>query len=222
MSRPRLLDLFCGGGGSAVGYHRAGFDVVGVDIVQQYEYPFEFHRADASDWSFDGFDVITGSPPCKRWTTARSDDHYRLRLFDPHPDCLTPLLDRLADESRPWAVENVVGAPMPTGSVRYCGSSFDLDVRRHRLFASNVELHAPPCRHEWQTPRFTSLYWNSRKLGRLASVVGVYGSLQGSGDTLEVRQRAMGISWLPNDRLTQAIPPAYTEHVGQQLMAALS
>jgi DNA (cytosine-5)-methyltransferase 1 len=222
MARPVLLDLFCGGGGAAMGYHRAGFDVIGVDIVRQPDYPFPFVLADALTYGpLSAFDAIHASPPCKRYTTVGGADRRRPRLFDPHPDCLGPMLARLELESVPWVVENVPGAPMPPGAVVYCGSSFGLDVRRHRLFASNRPLVAPPCNHGWQTPRFTSLDLHRHKGGRMASVVGVYGHAHGDGDTLALRQRAMGIDWLANDRLTQAIPPAYTEHVGRQLLAAL-
>jgi DNA (cytosine-5)-methyltransferase 1 len=109
---------------------------------------------------------------------------------------------------------------MPAGSVRYCGSSFGLDLRRHRLFASNVALAAPPCDHGWQTPRFVSLDWDAARVGRRATVVGVFGNLHGEGDSWELRQRAMGIGWLRGDALNQALPPAYTAHIGAQLLAA--
>ena len=218
---PKLLDLFCGGGGASAGYARAGFDVVGVDLAPQYEYPFTFHMANALTFPLDGFDVVNASPPCKPFTPTGNASRQEWTLFDPHPDCLTPILERFAGLDVPWVVENVPGSPMPAGSVTYCGSSFGLAVRRHRLFASNVELSAPACDHD-DTPRYQSLEWSSRKAGRLAAVVGVHGFLQGGTDTLELRQWAMGIDWLPNDRLTQAIPPAYTEHIGRQLLAVLS
>lgn len=218
--KPRLLDLFCGGGGGAMGYHRAGFDVVGVDIVRQPDYPFTFIIGDALSFPLHGFDAIHASPPCKRWTSAGNRERQQLHLFDPHPDCLAPVLERFATLSVPWVVENVPGSPMPEHAVMLCGSSFGLDIRRHRLFASNVPLWAPGCAHRWQTPRFRSLDYSLHTAGHLASVVSVHGNLHGGDDTLELRQRAMGIDWLPNDRLTQAIPPAYTEHIGHQLMTA--
>lgn len=200
-----------------MGYHRAGFDVVGVDIVPQYDYPFEFHLGEMLTFDLDGFDAVHASPPCKRWALTRGD-RYAARLFDPHEDQLTPMLARLADLDVPWIVENVPPAPMPEDSVLLCGSSFGLDVRRHRLFASNVTLSAPPCDHARQAPgRFRSLDWRRVRAGRMDSVVGVQGSLQYAGE-LDVRRRAMGIDWLPNDRLTQAIPPAYTEHLGRQVL----
>ena len=204
-----------------MGYHRAGFDVHGVDWIRQPEYPFTFDQADATRYPLDGYDAVHASPPCKAFTSAANRHRATDRLFDPHTDELTPTLARFAELDVPWVVENVPGAPMPADAVTYCGSSFRLDIRRHRLFASNVPLVAPPCDHGWQTPRFVSLDNTLRKRGSRARVVGVYGAMQGGADTLELRRSAMGIDWMGNDTLTQAIPPAYTEHVGRQLLAAL-
>jgi DNA (cytosine-5)-methyltransferase 1 len=222
MRRPRLLDLFCGAGGAAVGYHRAGFDVVGVDIVRQPDYPYEFHQADALTFDLTGYDAIHASPPCKAFTPAGNASRTEQRLFPMHDNLLTPMLERLACQPITWVVENVPDAPMPAGSVTYCGSSFGLDVKRHRLFAASVPLLGPECNHDTWTPRFQSLDWKARRAGRLARVVSVHGNLQGGADTLKLRQRAMGIDWMPNDRLTQAIPPAYTEHIGRQIITHLA
>lgn len=203
-----------------MGYYRAGFDVTGVDIVRQPDYPFTFHQGDAHTFPLEDFDAVHASPPCQLFTGARGDRH-ALRLFDPHTDQLTPTLTRLASVSVPWAVENVPGAPMPPGSVLLCGSMFGLDVRRHRLFALNVPMVAPVCDHRRQPAgRFQSLDWSRRQAGIRDATVGVHGNVQGGEDTLEARQAAMGIDWLPNDRLTQAIPPAYTQLVGRFLLAA--
>lgn len=218
MPRPRLLDLFCGGGGAAAGYAAAGFDVVGVDLVRQPHYPFDFVLADATHYDLAGFDAVHASPPCKRFTSARGDRH-DLRLFDPYPDHLTPTLARFARELAhvPWIIENVPGSPMPDDAVTLCGSSFGLDVRRHRLFASNVPLWAPPCDHDSQRPgRFPSLDNARRLAGLRAAVVGIHGREQYPGH-LEDARAAMGIDWLPWLPLSQAIPPAYTEHLGRQL-----
>jgi DNA (cytosine-5)-methyltransferase 1 len=233
MTRPRILDLFCGGGGAAVGYHRAGFDVVGVDVVAQPNYPFHFHRGDAldalrvyltRDAGIDGsrawqpFDAIHASPPCKRFTAARGDRHAN-RLFEPHTDYLRPTLAALSAVALPWIVENVPNAPMPPGAVTLCGSSFDLDVRRHRLFASNVPIRGLACRHaDQERGRYPSLDWERRSSGRRAAVVGVHGSEQYPGHHADAAA-AMGIDWMPWDRLTQAVPPAYTEYLGRQLIA---
>lgn len=207
--RYRLLDLFCCAGGAAMGYHRAGFDVVGVDISPQPDYPFEFHQADALTFPLDGFDAIHASPPCQTFTA------YRRRgagVGDRHADLIGPTRDRLEGSGRPWVIENVAGAPL-RNAVMLCGSSFGLDVRRHRYFESNVALLAPPCHHAWQTPRFPCA--TNRANLRSTVEVGVWRI------PLDVQRRAMGIDWMPLRSLSEAIPPAYTEHVGRQLMASL-
>lgn len=215
MTRPRLLDLFCGGGGCSVGYHRAGFDVVGVDLMQQHAYPFEFHRGDALTFPLDGFDAVHASPPCKRFTVAGAVDRgTTLKLFDPHDDLLTPTLERLGRLTVPWVVENVPGAPMP-GAVVYCGSSFGLRVRRHRLFVSNRALSAPPCDHRGQGQP-VGVYGNGGAWTRTAPGGGGV-KVAGADAAL-----ALGVDWTEHQpTLSQMIPPAYTEHIGRQIIAVL-
>lgn len=209
MNRPRLLDLFCGAGGASAGYHEAGFDVVGVDIEPQPDYPYEFHQADALTVSLDGFDAIHASPPCQSFTAYRRKGH---GVGDGYPDLIEPIRTRLERSGLPWVIENVAGAPL-RNAVMLCGSSFGLDVRRHRYFESNVPLTAPPCDHSWQTPRFPPAT-NRTNLRRTVEV-GVWRI------PLEVQQRAMGIDWMPLRSLSEAIPPAYTEHIGRQLLAVI-
>lgn len=214
----RLLDLFCGAGGAAVGYHRAGFEVVGVDINPQPHYPYEFHQADAMTYPLDGYDAIHASPPCHDHSTLRHTtglDHGTGWMLD-------STIARLKATAVPWVVENVENAKMPadTYSIVLCGSSFGLDVRRHRRFSSNLMLLAAPCDHAWQTPRFRSIDYHQVRKERLACVVGVHGHTNYAGEE-QVRQAAMGIDWMGNYELTQAIPPAYTEHIGRQLLTHL-
>lgn len=228
--RPRLLDLFCGAGGASMGYHRVGFDVVGVDINPQPNYPFEFWQADALDvlrfvkrWpSLSTFDAIHASPPCH--------DHANVTGRDRKANgekgtgwMLAATLEALSRLPVPWVVENVETAEFPGTFYRYrlCGSSFGLDLRRHRWFASNIAVLAPPCDHGWQTPRFPSLAKKQREAGRLASVVGVHGHCNYAGER-ELRERAMQIDWMNPDELTQAIPPAYTVFIGSQLLVHLA
>jgi len=228
--RPRLLDLFCGAGGCAVGYHRAGFDVVGVDIANQKNYPFKFYRDDALEFlQFCGhkFDAIHASPPCQAFSVLR---HLSAKV---HPDLIGPTRELLERTGKPWIIENVVGAPLRSPAV-LCGSSFGLDLRRHRLFETNWLLLTPDCEHGWQTPRFPPNRSERRKAGKLArvitvaghdtrsfnhmaSVASVHGGTQGAGGVAEWR-RAMGIDWMTRDELAQAIPPAYTEFIGRQLI----
>lgn len=210
--KPRLLDLFCGAGGAAVGYTRAGFDVVGVDIKPQPNYPFEFHEADATTWPLNGFAAIHASPPCQAYSATRNNWNAR----KDHPDLLPSTRDRLAASGLPWVIENVPGAPMAP-LVLMCGSAFGLGIdgyqlRRHRWFqVSGFWPMSPPCQHS-------------------GPVIGIYGDhgrdrrrKEGFGRyfTLAERKQAMGIDWMARDELDQAIPPAYTEYVGVVLLAAI-
>jgi len=215
MNRPRLLDLFCGGGGCSVGYARAGFDVVGVDIVRQHAYPFAFVQADALAYPLDGFDAVHASPPCKPFTALRHRDTPRLHLFDPHPDMLAPTLERFAALSIPWIIENVPGAPLPDAVV-YCGSSFGLRVRRHRLFASNLTIAAPPCDHDAQGQP-VGVYGNGGAWDRTNNPGG--GGIKVAGaDAAD----ALGVDWTDyQPTLSQMIPPAFTEHIGAQIIGAI-
>lgn len=220
MSRPRLLDLFCCAGGASMGYHRAGFDVTGVDLEPQPDYPFAFEQADALDFPLDGFDAVHASPPCQMFTAyrrarpERGDEHY--------VNLIPETRARLEEWGGPWIIENVPGAPL-NDPLTLCGSMFEppLDVRRHRLFESSIPLEPPawPCRHKlWAPNRFPGgrskeRTGSSRGLARNTAEIG-------SWDTpLAVQQAAIGIDWMPVDRLSQAIPPAYTEFLGRQLLA---
>lgn len=210
----RLLDLFCGAGGSAVGYNRAGFDeIVGVDLVKQPRYPFTFIQADAMTFPLDGFDAIHASPPCQAYSPLGKFHKER-----EYPDLIADVRDRLARSSVPYVIENVPGAPL-LSPVMLCGSSFGLDVRRHRLFETNAVLLRPPCVHSWQKPRFSNT--GTRRRAILSSVVGVYGGAHFKGDNLAYRQAAMGIDWMQMDELSQAVPPCFTEFIGRALIEAI-
>jgi DNA (cytosine-5)-methyltransferase 1 len=215
---PLLLDLFCGAGGAAMGYHRAGFRVIGVDLKPQPHYPFKFYQGDfmeALARDLRHVDVIHASPPCQAYSTQTANRSRHQRLI---PD----VRDRLEMSGKPYVLENVEGARAELlEPSRLCGSSFGLDVRRHRYFETNWRLTVPPCNHAWQLPRFRSLNMPMVRAGRLASVVGVHGHLNYPGES-QVRKKAMGVDWMTDAELTQAIPPAYTEHIGRQVLACLS
>ena len=143
--KPRLLDLFCGAGGAAMGYRRAGFEVVGVDIEPQPRYPFEFHQWDAMEllawhvhhagrgWPFGSFDAIHASPPCQLFSEGAPG-----RKRADHPDLLTPVRECLKAIGLPYVIENVATAPMPT-SILLCGATFGLPLIRHRRFEVNPD-----------------------------------------------------------------------------------
>lgn len=211
MPRPQLLDLFCGAGGCSVGYHRAGFEVTGIDIKPHPTYPFALTVEDAMDVLKDvdrlaQFDVIHASPPCQSFTAYR---RRRGGVGDGYPNLVAAVRERLQAWGGKYVIENVPGAPL-INPAQLCGSSFGLDVRRHRLFESNTALTSPPCRHETQQPRFPPA--TNRTNLRKTVEVGVWRI------PLDVQQRAMGIDWMSLEDLTEAIPPQYTEHIGQQLL----
>jgi DNA (cytosine-5)-methyltransferase 1 len=215
VTRPRLLDLCCCAGGCSVGYHRAGFDVDGVDYAPQPDYPFTFHRADALHYPLTGYDAYAASPPCKVHTALRHTAT-AATLFDVHVDLITAIRERLLATGRPYVIENVVGAPL-LDPVTYCGSSFGLMVRRHRLFESNVALVAPPCDHASQ-PVVLGVYGTGGADAGRAERDGGGGRKVSGADAAA----ALGIDWTTDQRrLSQAIPPVYTEHIGRQLLAAL-
>jgi len=221
--RPRLLDLFCGAGGCSVGYHRAGFDVVGVDIEPQPNYPFEFRRDDALgwlDWLGDGigdYDAIHASPPCQTYLNLTRVNEAMGRSHG-HQNLIDATRERLHQTGLPYVIENVSDArPHLVDPLQLCGSSFGLAVRRHRLFESNVPMMMPPCAHHLQRePRYWTA-WRPNGEERKASVVQVYGN----GANREEWGPAMGIDWMTPDELAEAIPPAYTEHIGHYLLAEI-
>ena len=214
----RVLDLFCGAGGAAMGYHRAGFEVVGVDINPQPHYPFEFIQADAmnvmgqgswselwADW-LTQFDAIHASPPCQAYSRMSSA---RPGLAEQYPSLIEPLRRLLKDSGLPYVIENVPGAPLHKPTV-LCGRSFGLDLYRHRLFESNAYFPEPP--HQCHDkPASRAGHWTP---GTIMSVAGHVAPIA------EAR-RAMGIDWMRRDEMAEAIPPAYTEWIGRHLLDAV-
>lgn len=195
--------------------------MIGVDINPQPNYcGNDFIQADALDFlaetldrfaPFNYCDAIHASPPCQRWSSKTRDK-------SAHPDLITPLrpmLEEIASEGVPYVIENVRGAPL-RNPVRLCGSSFGLGVRRHRLFEASFELHALPCIHGWQKPRYP-LYDHGKHY--MSGIVHVFGT--GGGKGREHWPEAMGIDWMAPSEMTEAIPPAYTRFVGAQLRAHL-
>jgi DNA (cytosine-5)-methyltransferase 1 len=214
----RILDLFCGAGGAAMGYHRAGFEVVGVDINPQPHYPFEFHRADALTFPLDGFDAIHASPPCQQYSVTR---HVNSRVHE-YPDLVGSVRDLLSRAGLPYILENVPGAPL-LDPVMLCGSMFGLvaywpesqqqkwvELRRHRLFETNWPLKVEmDCDHRYPA---MPVYGHGVGGNRV--------SLKGPGQARLCRE-VMGIHWMSRLELDESIPPAYTHYIGGHLMASL-
>jgi DNA (cytosine-5)-methyltransferase 1 len=230
----RLLDLFCGAGGAAMGYHRAGFEVVGVDNRPQKRFPFEFHQADALEYLKEHgreFDFIHASPPCQRFSVMR-----RGRWQDrEHPDLLTPTRELLGKIGRPYVIENVVGAPL-INPVMLCGTLFGLktkagsQLRRHRLFEIHPPLLVltPQCLHATEAS-VIGVYGGGQhpQRRRFPLTIGVFGHSGGTSRrdypdmdcfTTNDRRDAMGIDWMTGKELSEAIPPAYTEYIGKQVL----
>jgi len=230
--QPRLLDLFCGAGGAATGYANAGFEVVGVDIVAQPHYQFEFHRLDATAMVQDilegcwhesssktvltgmssvclgHFDAIHASPPCQVNSSLR-----HLWPDREHPDLIAETRELLVESGLPYVIENVPGAPL-VDPVVLCGTMFGLgaagrDLWRHRLFECSFPVGGvPECRHD-------------------GSPIGVYGTGAGGQHPRGFRasadeaREAMGMPWATKAECSQAVPPAYTEFIGRSLLRSL-
>ncbi len=217
MMKPKLLDLFCKAGGASVGYARAGFEVEGVDIEPQPNYPFKFHLADALEFPLEGFDAYHASPPCQFGSTiAKQNRALRPGIYN-HPNLIPATRERLINTAKPYVIENVVGEPYLKNPCKLTGSWFELDVKRDRYFETSFSVFDTP-HSNWQKPRFRSL--DQRRKGKLSKVIGVHGHINYAGEG-ELRAKAMGIDWMLDAELTQAIPPAYTEYIGKYLIKYL-
>lgn len=239
----KLLDLFACAGGAGEGYRRAGFDVYAIDLFDRPRNPFPFAKGDALDaldcmlsgervefgngdkLGLDDFDAIHASPPCQAYSVTKSKSAHNRK--NEHVDLVGPVRERLKRTDKPWVIENVVGAPL-VGPIVLCGTQFglvanDVDgvplrLLRHRLFESNVDIVAPDHQSHSKFPGIT------------ASVFGSGGTYTpdhrddrlrqgGYVPHISVIREIMGIDWMNRYELSQSIPPAYTEHVGRQLLS---
>lgn len=206
----KLLDLYSKAGGAAMGYHLAGFEVTGIDIKKQKRFPFTFMQADVLEVLQDldylrSFDVIAASPPCQTHSATKHLRNAQGKSTN-KVDLIPQTRAALIQSGKPYVIENVPGAPL-LNPVRYCGSSFGLTVRRHRLFESNLSLQGSVCKHKEQ-----------------GKPVGIYGSMRDeipngghTAKTIEQAREAMGIDWMIWGELVEAIPPIYTRTIGEQL-----
>lgn len=221
--RPKLLDLFSCAGGAAVGYHRAGFDVVGVDLHPQPRYPFQFIQANCLDLTLDflrSFDAIHASPPCQGYSAMRHAPGAKGA-----PLLIDQVRAMLVASGRPWIIENVEDARWAMlDPIVLCGSMFRLGAQgcrtqRHRLFESSIDISAPkPCDHDAR-PVIGVYGGHARKRAAAAGGRGTRDVWEGGHKS--AASEALGIDWMTLGQMSEAIPPAYTEHLGLQLMNAL-
>lgn len=213
------LDLFCGAGGASAGLHRAGFDLVGIDIDPQPSYPLQFIQADALHPPVDlrSFDLIWASPPCQAYSKLT----HRGTRYIPHPALVAATRDMLRASGVPWIMENVMSAPM-VQAARLCGTSLGLGalcgdgvfrpMPRHRLFEASFAMLVPPCGCEG------------------IEALGVYGHAGGQANRTSAdrrgyqsnrdeRREAMRINWMSVSAMAQAVPPAYAEFLARQWLA---
>jgi DNA (cytosine-5)-methyltransferase 1 len=207
----KLLDLYCGVGGASAGYYKAGFDVTGIDLKHGRRYPYKYIKGDVLLYLQDldflrSFDIIHASPPCQTHSITqhlRNAQGKSTSKLDLIPQTRAALIA----SGKPYVIENVPGSPL-INPIQLCGSSFGLQVRRHRLFESNMKLTGSLCDHKAQ--------------GR---PVGVYGSLNDqipkggrTATTIYEGRDAMGMPWAIWTELVEAIPPAYSEYIGKQII----
>ena len=218
--RPRLLDMFCGGGGAAVGYTLAGFDVTGVDIAPQPNFPFPFIQSNALELDQDflnGFDVLHASPPCQ----AYSDLAARNGNGDDWPRLIEPVRSMLSATGLPYVIENVEGAPL-VDPVKLCGTMFpELRVIRHRLFETNFPLIIPPHISQTKHPLVHTLDKRKAHYGKTDQWRDYVQVTGGGNCSIAAASQAMGIDWMLKREINEAIPPAYTRLIGEQLLRHL-
>ncbi len=212
MTRLYALDLFCGAGGASAGLAAAGFDVTGVDIAEQPNYPYHFEQANVFDRGTTPplnpgrFDFIWASPPCQGHTAyKRRPNHVRAVDTD---GMIAKVRTMLLNSGVPYVIENVPGAPL-RNAITLCGSMFGLNVRRHRCFESSFYMLQPACSHERQRGDFPQA--TNRKNRRKTCEIGVWRI------PLDVQHRAMGgLEWMTREELSEAIPPAYSQWIAEQ------
>lgn len=207
-----------------MGYHQAGFEVVGVDIEPQPRYPFKFIQADAlslkPEQIVGRFDAVHASPPCQAHTNLALMQAYP----NDHQDLVPATRALLKETGLPWVIENVPGAPL-VDPVQLCGSSFGLRVQRHRLFESSIRFPSLGCEHEWQERHQPYLRHRSNRSGGgtiPTGVISVYGGQQmASKNPTVLASVAMGIDWMTKEEMNEAIPPAFTRYIGRYLRLAV-
>ena len=210
VSRPKLLDLYCCGGGAGYGYEQAGFDVTGIDIEPQPKHRGKFIQADAIEYlkaHFHEYDVIHASPPCQAYSMASMQ--FR-KAGKEYVDLIEVTRMELIKTGKPYIIENVPGSPL-INPIELCGSMFGMRTYRHRLFESNMKLQAP------EHPKHIA---PNAKMGRPVKD-GEFIQYVGHFSGVKLVQKMTGLHWLGQGELAQSIPPQYTKYIGRQVMVAL-
>jgi len=212
MGRPKLLDLFCKAGGASKGYHLVGFDVFGVDIEPQPNYPFKFYQADALEFPLEGYDAYHASPPCQKWSQPTAIHGYE------HPDLVTPIRERLKITGRPFVIENLKRAPL-INPLMLCGTMFGLRVKRHRYFECggfDVWFAPATCACKGKAG-YTASHDGQSSYRRGAKLI----TVAGHNFLVDEARQAMGLNWMTQRELAEAIPWVYTSYIGKFLLGAL-
>jgi DNA (cytosine-5)-methyltransferase 1 len=207
----KILDLYCCGGGAGFGYEQAGFDVTGVDIVDQPKHQGKFIKADAIEYlnnNYHKYDVIHASPPCQAYST--SSMQFRI-AGKKYPDLIAPTREALIKTGKPYIIENVPGSPL-VDPILLCGSMFGMRTYRHRLFESNMPIKAP--NHPEHSHK-------NAKMGRKPKD-GEFIQYVGHFSGVKLVQEMTGLSWLGQYELAQSIPPQYTKYIGEQIVLLLT
>lgn len=203
----KVLDICCKAGGTSMGYYRAGFEVVGVDIEPQPKFPFKFIQADGLKFLAEHaheYDLISVSPPCQEY--SKSTEQWKKEGRE-YPDLISDFRKLLTESGKPYVIENVPGAPL-INPIFLNGAMFGLFVHRPRYFECNFPVIQP-----WMpvVPRPV-------KMGRPVKE-GDYIQPVGHFSGVPYARRQMQIDWMGVHELAQAIPPAYTEYIGRQFIA---
>lgn len=207
MRKLKCLDLFCCGGGCSMGYYQAGFEVVGVDNEPQKNYPFDFIQGDAFEYlaaHWQEFDLIHASPKCQKWSTITKTGTKK-----EYPDQVAPIREMLIATGKPYVIENVERAPL-FNAITLCGTMFGLNIIRHRKFETNPRIDFAPaacCHHKRVV-----------KHGRPPDHDKHFAAATGHFSDVEFVGKSMGIDWMGQAELAQAIPPAYTRWIGGQII----
>ena len=213
--RPRLLDLFCGAGGAAMGYNMAGFEVIGVDNTKQPHYPFHFIKADAVEYAVahaQDYHAVHASPPCQRWSVMTPKTHRAN-----HPDLIVDTRRILSQKCECWVIENVEGARTQLiQPLMLCGSMFGQRFRRHRYFEINTPsptptlILTPGCRHLDKCVLITD------------HGASAFNGHPRKRTPVAIKREAIGIDWMTEAELSQAIPPTYTKFIGEYLLTQIN